>query len=188
MSRNHRHIPIDVFPFPRTARGRFLRKNPADEIDILTTRPGLDNIPLSMPLISGRNRVLIPKGVPLSISSTHIGYQQIQSGIIEPIEPPLNLIVESHHPIIVSSQHIWSLNEYTARPRSTFLQPLHWTRPRSKVLDTTKKNPLKRTQKKMSKGDFQRFHFMSHPWTLWLGEKQHFKGNYGHFHNRSKTH
>ena len=31
-----------------------------------------------------------------------------------------------------------------------------------------------RTQKKTSKGDLQRFHFMSHPWTLWLGEEIHF--------------
>ena len=117
------------------------------------------HIKLIMKVINGKIELLLP---------------------LEIVTFTLNLIVESHHLIIVPSHHIWSLNEYTARPRSTFLQPLHWTRPRSKVLDTTKKNPLKRTQKKMSKGDFQRFHFMSHPWTLWLGEKNHFKGNYEH--------
>ena len=44
-----------------------------------------------------------------------------------------------------------------------------------------------RTQKKMSKGDLQRLHFMGHQWALWSGEKDYLKYNYEHFHNRSKT-
>ena len=76
MSRNHRHIPIDIFPFPRTARGRFLHKNPADEIDILTTRPKPDSLPLSMPLTLMINWVLIPTEDPIHlILKTHKTYQ-----------------------------------------------------------------------------------------------------------------
>ena len=60
-----------------------------------------------------------------------------------------------------------------SKPESTCPQLLHW----SKAQKQRKRKDGVQTRKETSKSDSQGFHFMNHPWTLWLGEKVYFKYN-----------